>query len=84
MATKKAPAKKKASAKIRVTYDLGLVKATPEQETRLRAYIHNTVITWVKSDLKNPSPIYCADKPGGGGGGGNGGDGKGGDGGGNG
>jgi hypothetical protein len=54
MAKKKRITKRKsASSKaIQVKIDLGPVKASPEQVNRLKAFLENHVLTWVKSDLK--------------------------------
>lgn len=54
---KKAPARKG----IKVEIDLGPVKATPQQIARLKAYVGNHLLTWVKADLKGKTspPIVC-------------------------
>jgi hypothetical protein len=52
---KKLTAKKQVSAcdEVKITIDLGPLEATPEQISRLKAYLENQVLTWVKSDLEN-------------------------------
>jgi hypothetical protein len=65
MASKPNPPKKKAPGgkKINVAIDLGPLtpKVAPDQIERLKAYVENHLLTWVKSDLKEKSvpPIVC-------------------------
>jgi hypothetical protein len=65
MAKKKAVAKKEAPAGMEVHINLGSLKATPEQTARLKAYVSNQVVTWVKADLKNKTapPLACFEEP---------------------
>jgi len=64
-ATAKATAKKKAPGLpiIEVDVDLGTLKATPEQQARLRAHLDSMLLTWVKHDLKEKTewPLVIID-----------------------
>jgi hypothetical protein len=63
MARKRAAPKKRAPTptSVKVDIDLGPVKATPAQIARLKAYVGNQLLTWIKADLKedNSPPIVC-------------------------
>jgi hypothetical protein len=67
MASKRATAKtkKKAAALpiIEVDVDLGSLRATEEQQARLRAHLDSTLLTWVKYDLKEKTecPLVIID-----------------------
>jgi hypothetical protein len=65
-ATKKATAlsgKATALSSIEVDVDLGDLKATEEQQARLRAHLDSTLLTWVKYDLKEKTarPLIIID-----------------------
>jgi hypothetical protein len=57
MAGKRVAAKKKSSVApviptIDVDVDLGPLRATKEQEERLRAHLNSVLLTWIKYDVK--------------------------------
>jgi hypothetical protein len=65
MARKRATPKMKAAAPEQIKVDIYLgplaETATPDQLARLKAYMENHMLTWLKSDLKEETapPIVC-------------------------
>jgi hypothetical protein len=58
MATKKKAAKSSTARKeIEITIDMGTFEASPEELSRLKEFVNNTVLTWAKYDTK------CAKSP---------------------
>lgn len=57
------------SNKVTITVDLKSLTANPEQVHRLKAYLENEVLTWIKADVeqKESFSVVCNEWGGGGG-----------------